>query len=419
MHLLAVGADPMFLVTGLFPQIVASASQKALRLSLLAVASRLRPRRHILLEAFEGWAPCDAPLGIAAEIRSLLPAHKLYWAGARAFQDAPLVEDLQYVQHGSWQHARLAARAAGVVTTHSYPRPLNRRAIVVQAWHGTPLKRLSAANLNLSRRTVRRDRRRSARWDLFPSPSAFYDRTTAAALGVPASSVLRSPHPRYANAEHYRSRRSVVRSELGAAEGERLILFAPTYRASHDGGHFDPADMLAELAETLKPAGRVVWRGHYYASVAARDYPPGVIDGNAVVDPLLLLASCDVLITDYSSMLVDAMALGIPSVICAPDYDAYVRAPGLNVDLPGRLGRYFTRSAIACAREVGQIAESGEQGESALHRLMSYELLGESPWDSPDGAEVIAEALADCILGGGRRRAWSLSRLRPGRRNER
>jgi len=144
-------------------------------------------------------------------------------------------------------------------------------------------------------------------------------------------------------------------------------MFAPTYRASHDLGSFDPLSSHQLLARLLRDEYFILTRDHYLA--LAHNEDPEVSLGKALSaeDSLLVLSGCDVLVTDYSSLMVDAAFLDIPTVLLTPDIDIYERSPGLTISFRQSAPDILT-SCVASAAEL--VMEQTSKGFSPEFRQL-------------------------------------------------
>ncbi len=106
-------------------------------------------------------------------------------------------------------------------------------------------------------------------------------------------------------------------------EGKRIVLYAPTFRPGAKEG----ADRLFELLADGEH-GVVVFKRHPNQPMPVEN--PHVLraEGFTSLDMLLV---CDVLITDYSAIAVEAASVHVPTYYYCFDIDAYTQRNGLNV----------------------------------------------------------------------------------------
>lgn len=123
-----------------------------------------------------------------------------------------------------------------------------------------------------------------------------------------------------------------MRKKIGIPEDKKVILYAPTWRESTDGGktyaikppiHFDA--WQKELGDEYV----VLFRAHHQTTkvlgVEYNEFVRNVSDYSAVND---LMIAADILITDYSAIAFDYSILCRPIFCYAYDYDTYLAERG-------------------------------------------------------------------------------------------
>ena len=157
--------------------------------------------------------------------------------------------------------------------------------------------------------------------------------------------------------------REAIRARLGAAPNEKLVFFAPTFRGTVGAPAIDLEELERDLSALLELPIRLAFRCHYYVEDAFKAgrfsdlIAPEEIDTNAI------LAASDLIISDYSSLIVDALALRKKLILYVHDFEDYRDRRGLYFtldELPGEKAR-SREELIAIAR--GLIV-----GETAHHR---------------------------------------------------
>lgn len=125
-----------------------------------------------------------------------------------------------------------------------------------------------------------------------------------------------------------------ARKELGVPEGNKVLLYAPTWRLRFtENQHIDmnvyDIDML-RLKQTLTEKFGGEWtmllRFHPILSLYAKGYletHPEVMDATDYPDMQSLLMATDVIISDYSSCIFDAALRRIPCFTYANDFEQY------------------------------------------------------------------------------------------------
>lgn len=223
------------------------------------------------------------------------------------------------------------------------------------------------------------------------------------AFGYPESSVLplgSSQLDYLAQAEPNSPRMQAHQRALSAlpylSNRNLNVLYAPTLRKG-DGYENWGNEYLQALCEACPREGvNLIFSGHPLEQAAGeqltQEYPALKIPhGFSTVD---LLESADVVITDYSSIALDAGFLGKNVCFYVPDYDAYAKSPGLNVDLMNPDIAFASRNAAdimhgICAAQT----EEAPSGFDAFRRFAQSYFDGIKPGSAARIADLICGKL--------------------------
>ncbi len=128
-----------------------------------------------------------------------------------------------------------------------------------------------------------------------------------------------------------------LRAALEIPEGKRVILYAPTWRDSEDGGAsytlVPPVD-FCRWEKELSQDYVVLLRTHPYTTEALKvTFGPFLRDMTAYPEVNHLLMVADILISDYSSINLDYAILEKPMICFGYDYEAYKAQRGFYYDL--------------------------------------------------------------------------------------
>jgi len=273
-----------------------------------------------------------------AGLRHVVVLPSLRHPKARPFRRHPRV---RFVRVDSAAYLRCAETCRWFVNDASYKPYLVKRPgqEYLYTWHSTLLKKLAGDKgapweaRNVTRALVAAD------W--FISPNRFTTELLLSSHGAAPfvdGTIAEFGYPR--NDLTVDADKAAVRRRLGLPEGDRLVVFAPTWR-----GEQNAVDNVAEvleqrrlLAEALGPGWRVAVKFHtmVYRFLGRRERRlcvPLDLDANE------LLAATDVLVTDYSGIFFDYLLTGNPVVFFAPDREEYARAKqGFYLDLEGLPG---------------------------------------------------------------------------------
>ncbi len=235
-----------------------------------------------------------------------------------------------------WTHEwyEALARSRYIVSNTHLPEWVERRdgQVIVQTWHGTPLKRIGhdIENVQFSdKRYLEKMATEVPNWSFLVSPNTFSTPILRRAFqyegeileaGYPRNDVLFSERaPQVAHE---------VRRKLGLPPGKRVVLYAPTWR---DDQFYSPGRYKLDLRIDLERARATLGHDHI---LLVRKHPnvvddvPGAGDGfvfdvSKYPDIADLFVISDMLITDYSSLMFDFAITGRPMFFFAYDMEKY------------------------------------------------------------------------------------------------
>ncbi|GGO59381.1 hypothetical protein GCM10010910_02210 [Microbacterium nanhaiense] len=336
----------------------------------------------VFFESFYGRVAGDNPLAIDREIARVAPGVTRYWSVIDLSVEVP--DGAIAVVEGSseWWRARSASRLL-VVNDWLRRRYVRRRGQrVLQTWHGTPLKRLALTRPGFRPRAWGAVLKESRRWDVLLAQNTYAARLLARAYAFRGREMWVEGYPR--NDALATGDGGSTRRQLGIADGERVLLYAPTWRDDRS----EMVDFLdpAELAE--RTGSVVLVRGHSRTLLPGQSVTGSrVIDVTGYADAARLMCAADAMITDYSSVMFDFTITGRPIYFFVPDLEHYrsdlrgfyfdlaERAPGPVVrtadELVEALGEDPSRYAdrYAAWRKVFNARDDGRASERVVARI--------------------------------------------------
>lgn len=127
-----------------------------------------------------------------------------------------------------------------------------------------------------------------------------------------------------------------LRELLNVPKGKKVILYAPTWRDSKDGGlsyEFVPPINMVKWKQELADNYVMLFRMHTFTTKFEMTYDEFARDVSSYENLNHILAITDVLVTDYSTIVYDAAIAGVPFVCFGFDYDIYREERGFYYDL--------------------------------------------------------------------------------------
>ena len=376
--------------------------QRRLRRTAYA-AHRGEPLRDVaVFSSFGGRQYSDNPRAIHEElVRRAAPLEHFWVVGDGQCAVPPSATP---VREGSREHHELLARARFVVGNEAFPEWFVRREdqVSLQTGHGTPLKR-AGLDVAAVRRTPRRfepDWVEQARnWRYTLSPNRFATPVLRRAFAIEGE-LLETGYPRV-DALVGPDREALgrtVRRRLGIPDDVRAVLYAPTYRdgvVDRMGRHrLDPRQDLTPLRAALGADTVLLVRKHHYVVDPVPVTADGAIrDVSTYPDATELLLAADVLITDYSSVLVDFANTGRPLLVYGYDFESFrdeIRGFSLDFEatVPGPL-----------LRTTDELAEALQDADAVRREYAArYDAFRETFCELDDGHA--AARVVDRVFGG-------------------
>ncbi|MEV4735693.1 MULTISPECIES: CDP-glycerol glycerophosphotransferase family protein [unclassified Microbacterium] len=272
----------------------------------------------VFFESFYGRSVGCNPRAIDRALSAQAPEVTRYWSVVDLSVAVP--EGAIAVVEGSpeWWRARAAARL--LVVNDWLRRRFARKEgqKVLQTWHGTPLKRLALHRPGFDPRRMAAVVKESRRWDVLLAQNPYSERILRKAYAFFGRPIWVEGYPR--NDALVTGDAAAIRTALGIRDGERVLLYAPTWRDDRaEMVDFVDAEHLAQQTDSV-----VLVRGHSRTIDTGRDRAGArVIDVTGYPETAQLLLAADALITDYSSVMFDFSVTGKPMYFLVPDLDHY------------------------------------------------------------------------------------------------
>ncbi|MEU9638789.1 CDP-glycerol glycerophosphotransferase family protein [Streptomyces tendae] len=306
--------------------------QKLLRTKAYPAARKSQVRSAILYDAFKGTQYSDSPRALHEElVRRRVPLDHLWVVRDDQVQVPPTATPVR-MWSPEWYEA--LATSAYVVANNHLPDWFVKREgqIVVQTWHGTPLKKIGhdiEAIHFADQRYLERVEKEVQNWDFLVSPNSFSTPILKRAFGFPGE-MVESGYPRndILRRSDMADREREIRRRIGLPEGKRVVMYAPTWR---DDQFYAPGKYKLDFRIDLEDARARLGADHV---LMVRRHPnvvdpvPGAGDGfvfdvSDYPDMADLSLITDVMITDYSSLMFDYVNTGRPILFFTYDLEHY------------------------------------------------------------------------------------------------
>jgi CDP-glycerol glycerophosphotransferase len=299
----------------------------------------------------------------------------------------PLPEGGTRVVEGTpeW-HEALATSRYVMVNVHQpewHEKP--RGQVIIQTMHGYPYKVMGHEwweKGGFPAGQVYSFDRRARDWDYFVSPATYATPLLKAAFLDPAGAtpeILEIGYPRndVLQSDEAPAIRERVRKVLGIPDGQRVVMYAPTFR-----DYLSADDMAAEridffdvtrAAREAGPGYTFLVRGHAFNARAGGRHEGGAnildVTGHPDINDLILASDCAVL--DYSSLRFDYALVDKPMIFLVPDLEKYDAVRGGVIPYsPTAPGPQVTttREVAALVRDLDGLARRTAAQREAFRR---------------------------------------------------
>lgn len=261
---------------------------------------------------------------------------RLVWS----FVDDPTKFDTgcENIKMDTWTYFKTALKAKYWISNVNIERGLDfkkKATHYLNTWHGVPLK-------YIGNDCPGRNDYDMSYVDSFCYSGPFEFEIYQRAFKVKADNLLLSGLPRNDELYHVNAEKvAEMRKRLNIPEGKKVLLYAPTWRESEDGGktyNLAPPVDFKKWEKELGDEFVLLFRAHHFTTkhmkIQFNDFIRDASDYPAIND--LMIAS-NILISDYSATIFDYCILERPIISFAYDFEEYKESRGLYIDLPTEL----------------------------------------------------------------------------------
>ncbi len=285
--------------------------------------------RLILFTSFSGKQYNDSPKMIYEYLRKHDEKRKYRYVWAFEKPEDFSFLDCEKVKIDTWAYFIMTLRARYWVTSVNIERGLKykkKKTTYLNTWHGPAINRMGNGV----------EGRNDFNWDhvdLFCISGEYEREIIRRDFCVRPESILLSGLPR--NDELYHAteeKKRLLRKQFNIPDGKKVVLYAPTWRESIDGGKscsLTPPIDFKKWEEQLSLEYVLLIRAHVNTrKMLGIKFNDFVRNGSdyPIVNDLLIVA--DYLISDYSSIIMDYSILCRPIVCFGYDYEEYCKIRG-------------------------------------------------------------------------------------------
>ena len=218
--------------------------------------------------------------------------------------------------------------------------------IYINTWHGTPLKTL-AKDSNLGYGIHWNVTRNLLQTDFLVSPNEYASEkllSSSDAKNLYSGKIIENGYPRNDFLHLSKKEQEKLKISLDINNGKKTILYAPTFRGSHtDAENYEEifTDFIDDLEKKFSNEYNILIKRHHINSTDNQDTPQSKLLDSTDIN--ITLSVVDILITDYSSVSFDFLALKRPIIYYAFDLEKYSKERGFYFPLEEMAGTICTQ----------------------------------------------------------------------------
>lgn len=292
----------------------------------------------IVVDSFNGRGWGDSPKYIVSEIHRRRLPYKIYWLCKDINTEMP--EWINKVQYDSFQCKKIVSQAKVILSNvkHGYPYKKKRGQYYIQLWHGDFGPKYCEKDVEdkLQPWYVKLSKEDSLITDVIISGSRFFTNVAKESFWYPSSTeIFECGIPRNDIYFHISDDlKHNILSKYNLSQGFNYALYAPTFRDSSDLNvyNLDAEALLQSLQNKTGKKWALIIRLHPNIKDKANlfQYNDKVINGSSFPEAQELCVISDLLITDYSSIMLDFMLMKKPFLLYTPDVKKYEEERGLR-----------------------------------------------------------------------------------------
>lgn len=287
----------------------------------------------ILFNSFGGRKYNDSPKVLFETMRvdPHFRDYKFVWA----FEEPEkfIIPGVRSIKIDSWEYFKTALAARVWISSVNIERGLHfkkQNTIYINTWHGAGTKKIGNAC------NGRKDYDFSS-VDMMLVQSEFERIIFERDFLCDPESIRMVGFPRNDELFHITMElRQELRKRFNIPPDKKVILYAPTWRDSRDGGityEFNPPIHMDKWNKQLSSKYVMLFRMHTFTTKFKMQFDEFARDVSNYENLNHILAITDVLVTDYSTIVYDSSIVGVPFICFGFDYDRYNTKRGFYYDL--------------------------------------------------------------------------------------
>lgn len=351
-------------------------------------------RNSFSFENFRGKGFGDDPRYIAEELHRRNPKYKMYWLVEN--KETELPPYITPAVLGS-VYARFALARSSVWISNiknSYKPHKKKSQLYIQCWHST----LNFKNNEGSAKNLEPDYIAASKYDAGITDLMYSDNDLRCDHFKKnffySGKVIKCDVPRVgAVIKRTDEFKKKIREQYCIEENKKIAVYMPTFRKAKDADIYDTdfEDVAKALKNRFGSDFVILMKLHPNLSHLNFKKYENAVDVTTHVDPFELIGAADVVISDYSGIIFEAIVSRKPLFLIAKDFKSYIEGDrGFMVD-PERLPTAFCESdeeLISCIENFDK--EEYDKKCSEFEKYVGYS-------DGLNGAERIADYIEEFL----------------------
>ncbi|MCT2535293.1 CDP-glycerol glycerophosphotransferase family protein [Aquibacillus koreensis] len=285
-------------------------------------------------------------------------------------------KNIEFVKIHSLKYVKHLSNAKYLVNNTSFPYYFQKKEgqVYINTWHGTPLKKMGIDIEDRGMSDHANIQRNIMHTDYFVNPNKFtYEKLLKShdIDGLYNGEVLDTGYPRIDLTLN--TDKNEMKRILNLPVDKKIILYAPTWRGNSEHSSTISSDKIFEDIQRLRnkytEEYEIILKVHYFVYKNFKEKGLEHLCVPNWVDTNELLATVDVLITDYSSIFFDFLPTKRPVIFYMYDKEEYERDRGfyLNLDeLPGLICKSIEEIDAAIEKADSIVKENQDRYDQFL-----------------------------------------------------
>jgi CDP-glycerol glycerophosphotransferase len=234
----------------------------------------------------------------------------------------------------------------------------------IQLWHGTPFKKVFFDSheyyiSKFNRNHKKQKQKDISKWDFLLADSEVGRDKLSSSFAFDKDRILNFGYPRIQWLKENKNNtelKNEIRTKLGIPEDKKVILYVPTWRDYNykkKNPKFSYLLDLRKMSEKLESEFIILNKQH---SMETKKKNKGnfIITPSEKIEVQHLLLITDYIISDYSSIIFDGMAIDIPFYLYINDFEKYEKARGVYPDMHEVLKTFYVENETDLVQKLKQ-----------------------------------------------------------------